>query len=302
MIDLEALRSLEERLEPWNLERSPGGLRLLGYGEISAVLALPGDDDAAYKRMPLFASSAQAREYARSYARYTALLREAGLELPEDATAVVEVPGRPVVLYIAQRRLPAPRFGHVLVRDLGEAGCRQLLDAVGERIARVFAFNARRRPEVELAIDGQISNWALLEDGGLLFVDTSTPLFRLDGKEQLDPELFLASAPGLLRWLLRRAFVGDVMGRYYRPRLVYLDLAANLHKEGRPDLVPLALEVVNPRLPGGPPLTVAEVRRYYAGDRRIWSTYLAARRLDRWIRTRLARRRYEFVLPGRIAR
>jgi len=302
VIDLERLRSLEERLEPWNLDRSPDGLRLLGYGEISAVFALGDDDSVAYKRMPLFSSAAQARDYASSYARYTALLREAGLELPEDETALVEVKGRPVVLYLAQRRLPSRRFVHTLVREGDAAGCRELIGAVCERIARVFAFNAARRPELELAIDGQLSNWALLEDSRLFFVDTSTPLFRLAGREQLDPELLLASAPGFLRGLLRVAFLEEVMERYYRPRQVYLDLVANLHKEGRPDLVPAALDVVNGHLPGERPLTVAEVRRYYAGDRRIWSAFLAARRLDRWITTRLARRRYEFVLPGTIRR
>lgn len=297
MIDPGLLRRFEEGLSPWNL---PASADVLGCGEISAVFAIGSDSGLAYKRMPLFASAPQARAYAESYGRYTTLLREAGLDLPEDDTAVVEVPGRPVVLYVAQQRLPPDRFGHVLIRRMEEAESRALLDAVGERIARVWAFNERRRPEVELALDGQISNWALLEDGRLVFVDTSTPLFRLGGVEQLDPELFLASAPGLLRWLLRLAFLDEVMSRYYEKRRVFLDLVANLHKEGRADLVPVALESVNARLGGEPPITAAEVRKYYAGDRTIWRVFLALRRLDRWVKTRVAGRRYEFVLPGRI--
>jgi hypothetical protein len=299
VIDPDLLRRFEESLEPRKLEASAD---LLGCGEISSVFAMGRDPGLAYKRLPLFASPPQARAYAESHRRYTALLREAGLELPEDDTAVVEVPGRPVVLYVAQRRLPPERFGHALIHRMDEARSRALFDAIGERIASVWAFNERRRPDVELALDGQISNWALLEDGRLVFVDTSTPLFRLGGVEQLDPELFLASAPASLRWVLRLAFLHEVMSRYYDRRRVFLDLVANLHKERRADLVPVALASVNARLGGEPPIAAGEVRRYYAGDRTIWSVFLALRRLDRWVKTRVAGGRYEFVLPGRIRR
>jgi hypothetical protein len=301
VIDPARLRAVEERIEPWNVEATPG-VRVLGCGEISAVLALDGDDGVAYKRMPLFATGEAARAYARSYERYTAHLREAGLELPEDATAVVELPHRPVVLYLAQRRLPAARFGDALVREADAAGCRTLVSAIVDRVQRVRTFNERHRPHVELAIDAQVSNWVQLPDGRFVFVDTSTPLLRLAGEEQLDPELLLASAPGPLRWLLRLAFLSEVMDRYYRPRQVLLDLVANLHKERRADLVPVALAVVNAALDGEAPLTAREVRRYYEADRRIWTVFLALRRLDRWAKTRLAGKRYEFVLPGPIAR
>ena len=166
----------------------------------------------------------------------------------------------------------------------------------------VWSYNERRRPAVELAIDGQLSNWVLLEDGSMYFVDTSTPIFRLDGVEQLNPELILASAPGFLRWLLRMAFLDEVMSRYYDPRRVFLDLLANLFKEGRQDLVSVALLAVNDRLSPGTRITAEEVRKYYAGDKVIWSTFLAFRKLDRWVKTRLAGLRYEFVLPGKISR
>jgi len=305
MIDAGALRRFEERLEPWRpieAGASLAGARVLGYGEISTVFAIDDDAATAYKRMPLFSSTAQAREYAERYRRYTGLLREAGLEPPEDETVVIEVPGRPVVLYIAQRQLPPDRFCHVLVHQLDPAASRLMFELVAERISRVWSYNERRRPEVELAIDGQLSNWVHLEDGRLLFVDTSTPIHRLTGIEQLDPELFLASAPGFLRWLLRLAFLDEVMSRYYDPRRVFLDLAANLYKEQRAELVDAALGTVNARLPADAPISAEEVRKYYASDKVIWSVFLAVRRFDRWLKTRLAGRRYEFVLPGAIAR
>jgi hypothetical protein len=300
VIDLESLREFEQRLEPWRVDGS--GVRVLGYGEISTVFALGADGGTAYKRMPLFTTVEQAHGYAERYRRYTELLREAGLDLPEDETAVIDQPGRPVVLYIAQRQLPPDRFCHALIHRLDAAACRALFETVAERLSRVWSFNERRRPGVELAIDGQISNWVLLEDGRLFFVDTSTPIFRRDGVEQLDPELFLASAPGFLRWLLRLAFLGEVMSRYYDPHRVYLDLAANLYKEGREELVAEALSAVNRHLPADGHVTEEEVRRYYSSDKVIWSAFLAMRRLDRWVKTRVAGRRYEFVLPGKITR
>lgn len=300
MIDLAALRQFEEHLQPWKVDGS--GVRVLGYGEMSTVFALGGDERTAFKRMPLFSTVEQARRYAESYRCYTDLLREAGLDLPEDETEVIDLPGRPVVLYIAQRQLPPGRFCHRLIHELDAPACRALFETVAERLSRVWSFNERRRPGVELAIDGQISNWVLLEDGRLLFVDTSTPIFRRQGVEQLDPELFLASAPGFLRWLLRLAFLDEVMSRYYDPHRVCLDLAANLHKERREQLVGDAVAAVNRRLPAGQHVSAEEVRKYYASDRVIWSVFLAFRRLDRWVKTRIAGRRYEFVLPGKIRR
>ena len=300
MIDLAVLRAFEEKLAPWKLEGS--GVTVLGYGEISTVFAIGDDCRTAFKRMPLFHSVQQAHDYAGRYRAYTELLREAGLDLPEDETAVIAIPGRPVVLYIAQQRLAPDRFCHTLIHTLEPSACRQVFEAVAERLSRVWSFNERRRPGVELAIDGQLSNWVLLEDGGLRFVDTSTPIFRRDGAEQLDPELFLASAPGFLRWLLRLAFLGEVMSRYYDPRRVFLDLVANLYKEGRAELVSVALPVVNDRLEAALRIREEDVRSYYSSDKVIWSVFLALRRLDRWVKTRVGRGRYEFVLPGKIRR
>ena len=50
------------------------------------------------------------------------------------------------------------------------------------------------------------------------------------------------------------------------------------------------------------PLTVEAVEKYYAEDKRIWTVFLAFRRLDRWLNTHLLHRRYEFILPGAIQR
>ena len=76
---------------------------------------------------------------------------------------------------------------------------------------------------LEFGIDGQISNWVVdnfdAESARLgtnisfLYIDTSTPFMRVQGVEQMDPELFLRSAPRFLAWILRLFFVDEVVGR-----------------------------------------------------------------------------------------
>lgn len=302
--DRDLLEQFERNLDPQNLNGSRIPATVIGFGEISTIFQIGGDDRIAYKRMPLFGDRTAAETYALQYRTYCRALEEAGLRLPADETVIVEVPGRPVVLYIAQQRMPSARFAHRLVHQFPDDTAGALLARIAENIERVWAYNRTRRPSGELAIDGQLSNWVwpAQDAQALYFVDTSTPLFRVDGREQLDPELLLQSAPGFLRWIVRLLFLEDVMNRYYDPRLVYVDLAANLYKEQRPDLIPLALEVFNARLEDGQALTPREIERYYREDKWIWRLFLAFRRVDRWLKTQLLRKRYEFILPGKIER
>ena len=111
----------------------------------------------------------------------------------------------------------------------------------------VWEFN-RRQDHLQLSLDGQISNWSI--DGfdplepyvddttPLFYFDTSTPLFRVEGEDQLDAEIFLRSAPSFLAWILRLLFLEDVVNRYYDFRRVAIDLVANFQKEQRGDLIP----------------------------------------------------------------
>ncbi len=303
-LDTSLLLRFEKGLNPRNLKASAVPAEILGYGEISCIFRLEGDRSIAYKRLPLFADPAAAGEYVRHYIRYGELLAEAGLYLPEDGTAVIVIPGRPVVLYIGQRQFPPDRFGHRLLHTLDRDEAKRFMEGVVGEISRVWHFNRDRRRDLQLAIDGQISNWVWPagEGGRISYVDTSTPLFRINGIVPLDPELFLNSAPSFLRWIIRLFFLKDVMTRYFDERQVYIDLAANLYKEQRPDLIPSLLAIINRRMSAGlDRLTAGDVRGYYKQDRIIWIVFLAFRRLDRLFK-RLLGRRYEFILPGRIRR
>jgi hypothetical protein len=284
-VDEQLLYEFEKHLNPQNLKDSPIAATLIGYGEISAIFEIDGNRGVAFKRLPLFADHSAATAYMQKYHEYSRWLTAAGLSLPTHQTAVIAVPGRPVSLYIAQEKLPADGFGHQLIHASTADELTLLIETVVAEILKIRSFNDSHRPALELAIDGQLSNW-VRPDGqrhtALYYIDTSTPFFRINGVEQLDPELFLKSAPFFLRWILRLFFLQDVINRYYDQRQVFIDLAANLYKEQRPDLVPLVIDVINRHQTSGQaPLTVDEVQKYYRGDRLIWRLFLFFRRIDR---------------------
>jgi hypothetical protein len=145
-------------------------------------------------------------------------------------------------------------------------------------------------------------------EGRLWYLDTSTPLFRVEGVEQLDPELLLRSAPAFLAWILRWLFVQEVVDRYYDFHLVAVDLVANFYKEQRPELIPMVVETVNEFFAGEAgalgvkPIAEAEVRSYYREDALIWRLYLGMRKVDRFLRRRVLRGEYPYILPGKIKR
>ncbi len=221
------------------------------------------------------------------------------------------------MLYIVQEQLPAESIGHRAMHGLPPAEVTRLIRAVLAQSCKVFDFNREHRGALELGLDGQISNWAVagfdpaagaLPDAvALTYLDTSTPLMRRNGQEQLDPELLMRSAPSFTLWLLRRAFLPEVMTRYYDFRRVAMDLVANFYKEGRPELVPELVETVNRFFvdelaePGFKPLTVPEIESYYRFDALTWRVFLALRKLDRWLQG-VAGRPYPYILPEVISR
>ncbi len=321
VIDIELLKRFEAGLDPRRPERSAIPARVLGYGEISTVFAIgaPGVTGWAFKRMPMFRDEAEAQAYEVLYRDYVRTLGERiGLRVVAGDTVRVADPaaGR-VVLYIVQPQLASDAIGHRAIHKLPPAEVLRLTWAALQHSRRVFDFNREHHGVLELGLDGQISNWAITDfdpaagalppQVDLSYLDTSTPLMRRDGLEQLDPELLMRSAPAFTLWLLRRAFLPEVMTRYYDFRRVAMDMVANFYKEGLPDLVPALVEMVNRFFvdelhePGFKPLAVAEIEGYYRFDALTWRVFLAARKLDRWLRG-LAGRPYPYTLPDRIAR
>jgi hypothetical protein len=131
---------------------------------------------------------------------------------------------------------------------------------------------------------------------------------RIHGIEQIEADLFLRSAPSFLIWLIKAFFLQGVLDRYYNFHLVVVDLIANLYKEQRPDLIPSFINAANAFFEhdsahlGPKPITSQEVKSYYREDAFIFGLFLALRKLDRLITTRILRKPYPYILPGKITR
>ncbi len=318
-IDLDVLREFERGLDPRHPEASRIPARVLGYGEISTVLEIeaPGLTGLAFKRLPLFRNSAETERYCAVYDEYNRLLAdEVGIHLPDNgAVTVAGRSGNPVV-YLVQRQLAAASIGNRVLDALSPQQACALVRKMLDEVRQVWEFN-RHQTRVQIAIDSQISNWSLQEFGparpalehpGLLYVDTSTPLFRIEGQEQIDPELFLRSAPSFMVWILRRFFLQDVINRYYDPHRNIVDIIAKLYKEQKAHLIPDVITTVNEWMERAgiaeqvKPITRREVDDYYREDAIIWSLYLSMRRFDRYLHTRVRHRPYPYILPGNIKR
>jgi hypothetical protein len=288
------LRALDDAVEHALQSGDESALELLGYGEISSVLALatPRGRFAA-KRMPSFPTQEAVEAYSHLLGDYVAALDAAGVRvLPTDVMSLRRAAGDFGVYIIQPALEPATLLPRQLAAlDERSGSALDLLTQVVEAVERAV------HPGVGL--DAQLSNWAC-SGAELSYLDVSTPLLRdAGGRDQLDTELFLRSLPWALRPAVRRFALGAILDKYYLVRGALLDIAGNLQKEGLEKHLSSFLELVNPRLE--PALTVAEVRAYYARDARLWNLLQRLRRADRgW--QRLLGRTYPFLLPGAIAR
>lgn len=297
------LITFESGLDPLNLKNSKIPAMVIGYGEISTVFEIDGDENNAYKRLALFEDRNSAEDYTKIYNAYCDYLRNTGLNLPEDKTVIIDNDKRATILYIVQRKLDPENFAHKLILNYSEQQASDLLTKICDEIEKVWKFNSKNKPDLEIALDGQLSNWVIENDNKIFYIDTSTPLFKIKNVEQLNPDLILKTAPSFLRWVLRLFFLKDVMNRYYEPRSVYMDLIANLHKEQRPDLVPIAIDIVNKYIKEpDKKFDIDEINKYYKEDKLIWTLFLAFRKFDRFLKSKIFHQRYEYILPGKIKR
>jgi hypothetical protein len=319
-VDVHMLAEFERGLDPRYPERSRIPARVLGYGEISTVFEIhaEGMEGYAFKRLPIFKDRDEIVPYLASYEEYNRILKdEVGISPPPYGHAeFVSDSGRPI-FFIIQEQLPAHSIGNKAIHLLPDDEVPTLVRLILRELKKIWDFN-HEHEDLEVAIDGQISNWSIVsfdaesphvdEDTRFLYMDTSTPLFRIAGVEQLDPELFLRSAPSFLVWIIRLLFLEDVMTRYYDFRLVTIDLIANFYKEQKAEFIPRLVETANDFFAseasylGIAPITEKDVASYYREDALIWTLYLSMRKLDRFLRTRLLRREYPYILPGKIKR
>ncbi len=270
-----------------------GGLDVIGYGEITSVVAWRGPDGSvAAKRLPAFRDGEGVSEYLTLLDDYLEGLQGAGIDVVPTTAERLVLDNGDVAVYLLQPMIDETLLGHQYLRNAPDSDAAALLDKVFDAVESAIGSG--------IGFDAQISNWALVDDS-VVYFDVTTPLLRDEaGRDRLDTGIFLASLPWPLRGVVRRFMVRGIIDEYFDVRTTILNLLAQFHKERLVELIPLALERANARLER--PLTSGEVRSYYAKDARLWEFLQRLRRVDRWWHLRVLRRAYSFLLPGRVER
>ncbi|MGQ9492084.1 MAG: DUF6206 family protein [Anaerolineae bacterium] len=296
-VDPKLLEDLEAGFDPCRPERTTAPVRVLANGKGCVILALEdvGSADLVLKRMAIFRSEAEAVHYEAVLREYIAILtRQVGVPvLPTASARIGNRTRRLWTVYIIQERMPEVTIGHNLIGQLSPAEVDRLVMAMLAELARVFDFNQAHSGELELSIDGRISNWAvvglepaqpvLVDPIRLFYLDIGTPLHRQKGVEQFVAEPLLRSFPFPVRPILRRVLLPDMMIRYYDCRRVTLDLLSSILNAGHGHLLRMLIDSVNwfflaeRQEMHFRPITVQEVTAYHRRDMRRWEVYLALR-------------------------
>ena len=318
-VNLELLKELERTIDTVNPEGGKVPLKILGYGEISLVFELSDDPQRlAYKRIPIFDNENQVKRHIWAFNEYNRILmEEIGLNLPHFDTAWFKDENEKIQFYCVQEKINPDSVGNKIIHKISSKEVETLVLLAMKEMYKVWNYS-RKNKIIDLGLDGQISNFALIDydsnkpkvndDSKLYYLDTSTPMFRMNGKEAMEAELFIKSAPSFLRWLLKALFLEETIARYYDWRKVTIDLVANFFKEQKPELIPNLIRLVNKFFKEEAnefeidPITLTEVQKYYKSDANMWVIFQNVRKFDRYLKTKVFRKKYDFYLPGKIER
>lgn len=320
-IDKDWFAQFEKSINTSKPEYSEFPANVLGFGEISAVIEfrdVPQFKGWIFKRLPICQNEDEAVGYEELCREYVRIIQEdVGIHVPD--CVFFSVPVRPglVVLYAAQKKLDKSLIGNQILHWAGDEQIFLFFESVLSAMERVCEFNRVNKGRLEVTLDYQLSNWALhsreakpeIKAGApLAFIDISTPMFRVNDVEQIDPNYLLRSCPDFLRWILKATVLDEVVSRYYEPRSAVIDIIANCIKEGRESLIPEMLNIANRFFGGRPagleivPLDMKEIYKYYRTDAAIWIAYLEFKIVDRFLKSKLGRKPYDFILPHRMKR
>ena len=318
-INIDLLKELELTIDTVNPEKGKVPIRILGYGEITLVFEIVNDEyNYAYKRLPIFETHEQAKKHEYIFREYNRFLNEE-IEIKTPPLEIVwfENTEGKIIFYTIQEKIPSESVGNKVIHQVGNNDTELLVLKALREMKKVWTFNKENKT-YDVGLDGQISNFAVIDydpnnpkvdDNSLLiYIDTVPPFYRKNGVEAMDIELLTKCMPSFIRGLLKLIFLQDLIDRYYDWRLVIIDLVANLFKEQKRELIPSLITTVNKFLKEEvslfniKPLTLEEVEKYYKSDKFIWNLYQRMRKFDRFIKTKLLRKKYDYYLPGKIER
>jgi len=318
-VDIELLKEFEKTIDTLHPEKGKMPIKILGYGEISLVFEIVDDPlKLAYKRIPIFDTEEQVKRHIWAYNEYCRILQdEVGLKLPDHAAVWFKDHEGKIQFYCVQEKILPESVGNNVIHVVSDDEVLKLIYLAMKEMKKVWTYS-RNNKKIDLGLDGQISNFVVInfdpnnpkitDNTELLYLDTSTPMLRINGAEAMEAELFLKSAPSFLRFLLKALFLEETVGRYYDWRKVSIDLIANFYKEQKPELIPDLINLVNKFFEEEAsefeiePITKEEVDKYYQSDKNMWELFQKVRKFDRFLKTKIFKKQYEFYLPGEIKR
>lgn len=269
--------------------RSTDGLRILGHGEISLVMAWPAQQPvSALKRVPPFRDEARARQYIAVCDQFFELLRTAEVAvLPTTLHLHVRSDGRAVV-YHQQPIADADQLGSNVLRTTTPEQDHPLLVAVADAAARVCA------PTV--GFDCQMANW--LWDGATATqIDFTSPFMLTESRSELtyDSHAFLQEYPLVTRFYLKRELT-SLVHRFTTAEGALGDMLAAMLKEGLDQWIDPAIHTINDRL--GLRLRRETAQKMLDDDRALLPMVLKLKKAQRWWVNHTGRT-YEQLLPER---
>lgn len=275
---------LDRAVERMLLTGERGKIRMIGAGEMTCVLEWRG---CAYKRLPPFDNPRRIADYAGLLEEYVGRLRTAGVPVIETTIHTVSR-GQKHMVYLMQPLVPAelclPRWLRAASPADGIAMVSPVLDHV-----RTCTANA-------IGIDANLSNWGV-RNGRPLFFDVSTPMLHsADGRHRLDTEIFVATLPAMVRGLVRRYFVTELLDRYFDARCVYENLLGDLPNSRLDELTAPLLVQVNTRIDR--PLTIKDIRAYRREDWLTWRAIRQLLKLEQFWRRNILRAPNPHLLPS----
>ena len=282
------LQALDDAVEAAIARGSAGDLAVIGYGDVTLVIAWPAAQPRyAVKRLQAFPSQARFDAYEAMVARYIVKLAERGVGVvPTEVRGIAAGDGT-VRGYIIQPLVAKETLLTHILRQCDERRARELLGGLVDTICAAV--------DAEVGIDAAVPNWALV-DGRLETFDISTPWLRdASGRDLIDLEHLMLVYPSIVRGLLRVAFVQKILDGIHVPRSVIKDTASNLLRWDNAKWLDVFLELANSRLKS--PLSRKEVEDYHAEDMKMYPHMHKLRVFDRWWKRVVRRRPYGTLLP-----
>ena len=284
------LAPVHEAVEQACRTGDPHELSVLGYGEISIVVAWPPEQPRwAVKRLPVFRDPSAVERYADVLDRYVAALRSRGIDVLDTTLRTVVGDDGSRTGYLVQPAVPADTLVPRLLAAARPTPDHPLLTHVIDAVVRVV--------DERVGLDAHLANWASTE-GAVVYFDLTTPLLRDSaGRWEVDGRLLAAAVPWAVRPAVTRFVIPSIVARYHDRRLVLLDIAVNLLRLRMPQWVPPLLAAAKAR--ADVTITPDDVRRDYRSESRTWTVLQAVRRTDRAWQRHVRRRPYPFLIPDR---